>query len=440
MNIEPVNKALWMRLAQMLRRVFADQQQELPPESRLETQLSKTFALRCLILFTGFFMWSYTINAYFIFSVPDVFFIGLISSLLHTSSWWIYNRTQSLVLSIYLAATGGWLFIVGFSWYGDGFYSISLTWAAALPLIVGVVTNQVHTLVWMGISFVSIVAMYFAHEALLPHQVYLLEEGRNFERFAIGLGMTLLVGSFTIFLLAMHSHFRRQLAQKNQQVRNLLRTLSHDISSPLSVIELSANALVEDSPSIHASRIAKTAGVISQILQQVRQFDAVDSGVLTLNLVPCSLSEVMAECLDLYVVRIEEKKLVVDSEIEPGLMVNLDRDMFSVQIIGNVLTNAVKFSSPGGRIVIRGYRGESGVHLKIRDFGVGIERGRLANLRRGIQLESTTGTQKETGTGFGIQMISYFTNAHKAKMNLNAWHQGEYPHDHGTEIEIFFPR
>ncbi|MNL25717.1 hypothetical protein D3C87_1472050 [compost metagenome] len=101
------------------------------------------------------------------------------------------------------------IFQFSFSFFTGGFFSPTLLWFAVLPLIVGLLTNKTHAVIWTFLSVSAYVTMFWLQKAGLVPESTINDLGRTLAQFMIGLGLIGLVGGFTVFFLEL-SYFYYQ--------------------------------------------------------------------------------------------------------------------------------------------------------------------------------------------------------------------------------------
>jgi len=88
-------------------------------------------------------------------------------------------------------------------------------------------------------------------------------------------------------------------------------------------------------------------------------------------------------------------------------------------VIRNLLSNAIKYTPDYGKIEIYTINNESSFALSITDSGMGMDEDRLKILFT-KNIKSTLGTNKETGTGLGLQLCKEFIELHKGELLVNS--------------------
>ena len=90
------------------------------------------------------------------------------------------------------------------------------------------------------------------------------------------------------------------------------------------------------------------------------------------------------------------------------------------QIVLNLLSNSVKFTPEGGRIVIRGRASDTRVTIAIADSGIGIPKDALAKLGRPFEQVESQLTKSHQGSGLGLAIAKSLTELHGGTMRLRS--------------------
>jgi K+-sensing histidine kinase KdpD len=110
-------------------------------------------------------------------------------------------------------------------------------------------------------------------------------------------------------------------------------------------------------------------------------------------------------------------------------LVEAEENALCEHVFTNVLSNAVKFSFEGSKILVTVKDIGEFITVEFQDFGTGIQETRL---ERGY-LTSTQGTNGETGTGFGLMVMGYFLRKFGATIDIQSRAEGK---DRGTTVTI----
>ncbi|MFC3414997.1 sensor histidine kinase [Algoriphagus hitonicola] len=128
----------------------------------------------------------------------------------------------------------------------------------------------------------------------------------------------------------------------------------------------------------------------------------------------------------------EENKIKIEIDSAEDLRIIADRNMMDL-VIRNLVSNAVKFSDPGGIIKISANSGkDQTVRIEIRDFGAGISQENLIKLRDGISF-TTRGLHNESGTGLGLILVRDYLKKNKGHLEV------ESEEGSGTAFTVVLP-
>jgi two-component system cell cycle sensor histidine kinase PleC len=118
-------------------------------------------------------------------------------------------------------------------------------------------------------------------------------------------------------------------------------------------------------------------------------------------------------------VKAEEKRLLVNADVPPGLTMRGDRRALK-QILLNLLSNAIKFTQEGGRVAVRARASHGHVLLLIEDSGIGISRSALRRLGRPFEQVESHVTKSHTGSGLGLAIAKSLAELHRGQMRIRS--------------------
>lgn len=110
-----------------------------------------------------------------------------------------------------------------------------------------------------------------------------------------------------------------------------------------------------------------------------------------------------------------QKSIAILKQIPRNTLVFADKAMLGI-ILRNLISNAIKFSHPGGEITISAEKKDVELLIAVEDHGVGIKNLGLEKLFRIDQTYSTLGTQNEMGTGLGLILCKEFVEKHGGRI------------------------
>ena len=127
-----------------------------------------------------------------------------------------------------------------------------------------------------------------------------------------------------------------------------------------------------------------------------------------------------------------QKQISLSHTIEPNLNINGDLQMVKT-ILRNLISNAIKYTNAGGEIILSASEGKQFVEIIVKDNGIGISPEAQRNLFKIDSFHSSTGTNNEHGTGFGLLLCIEFVELHGG----NIWIESEQ--GKGSEFKFTLP-
>lgn len=214
-------------------------------------------------------------------------------------------------------------------------------------------------------------------------------------------------------------------AQRASEARDqVLGVVSHDLRNPISAIAMCATALAESPPQSLEERssllttIAQSTEWMNRLIQDLLDVASIEAGRLSLERDREAVPALVGDALRMFEVEAARRHVQLAAE-SPGDLppVNVDASRI-VQVLGNLLRNALKFTPDGGRITVRASNGGRGVVFAVSDTGPGIPVAdqpyvfdRYWHARR---------TANKRGTGLGLSIARGIVQAHGGKMWLES--------------------
>ena len=218
------------------------------------------------------------------------------------------------------------------------------------------------------------------------------------------------VASITALVLAAASTERMEALKAEQE---LLAIVSHDMRNPLGALRLGARQLLAQPPNElgpqarkHGEFIARCARRMESLMGNVLDAATIRTGHLSLVREPQDLSALIQDAADTFRPLAEEKSQALTVEVPPQLGVDGDRERL-LQVLSNLLGNAVKFAPAGGTIAVRASVAGGWVQCSISDDGPGIDPDELHRV-----FEPYWSGESSKGTGLGLSIVKGIVEAH----------------------------
>ena len=202
---------------------------------------------------------------------------------------------------------------------------------------------------------------------------------------------------------------------------DLVAIVSHDLRNPVHTINMAASFLLEVAPTddrrVTSRRqlevIRRSANRANRLISDLLDVARIQAGGLAVEPVPVDARSLVQEALEAATPLAGGKKLTIEREVPEDLpAVCSDRDRV-LQVFGNLIGNAIKFTPEGGRITIRAESETLAVKFCVRDTGPGIPPEHAAHVfDRYWQAKSTA----KLGTGLGLSIAKGIVEAHSGRI------------------------
>jgi PAS domain S-box-containing protein len=220
---------------------------------------------------------------------------------------------------------------------------------------------------------------------------------------------------------------RRRIEQESQRLRDeLIATVSHELRTPLTSIIGYAELLSDLDETDLSRRARKLLAVIDRnakreltLVDDLLTLAFVTDNGLRINPAPVDLADVGRGVVDDQALQARERGLELTFVDGPVRQVVGDHRRL-VQVLGNLVTNALKFTNPGGRVEVRVHDvGSDGV-LEVRDTGVGLTPEERAKVFDRLYRAPGAVAAQTQGAGLGLAIVRAIIEAHGGWIDLES--------------------
>ena len=214
-----------------------------------------------------------------------------------------------------------------------------------------------------------------------------------------------------------------ELQKINAEKDKFFSIIAHDLRSPFAAFLGLTQMMVQDLPSLKLDNIQEIALLmrdsatnLHRLLENLLQWSRLQQGMVAFDPHYFLLVEKINSSLRPVMEIASNKGVEIVVNIPDGMFVLADENMLE-STIRNLVTNAVKFTDKGGKILVSAQaETQSGVQISIKDTGIGMNEKTLENLFRIGELNCRPGTNGEPSTGLGLILCKDFVERHGGKI------------------------
>lgn len=213
----------------------------------------------------------------------------------------------------------------------------------------------------------------------------------------------------------------REARQAVKARNEVLSVVSHDLGNPLSAILINSRLLLKQDGGHQERRRDKLEGIrraaeqMQRLIGDLLDVQRIEAGRLSLDRARHVLSRVLTDAVERAMPLAGEKRQELDLDIPTDLSdVSVDRDRI-LQVMGNLLGNAIKFTPAGGRIVVSARDTEDRVVVRVADSGPGIAASELPFVFDRFYQVRHAG---HLGSGLGLAIAKGIVEAHGGEISI----------------------
>ncbi len=208
----------------------------------------------------------------------------------------------------------------------------------------------------------------------------------------------------------------------NAEKDKFFSIIAHDLRNPFNAIIGFSSLLTEKIQEKDYEGIEEFAEIIQDsseramaLLMNLLEWSRSQTGRIIFKPELFDIQDSISEATELLKASAKQKSIAITSKISCNITATADKAMLST-IFRNLVSNAIKYTYPGGEIVIAAELELDRLKFSISDNGVGIKKDLLEKLFRIDENHSTTGTEDEKGTGLGLILCKEFVEKHGGKI------------------------
>lgn len=216
-------------------------------------------------------------------------------------------------------------------------------------------------------------------------------------------------------LLEREKAARAEAEAANRLKDQFLATMGHELRTPLNAIlgwaQVLATPGMESRRQAAIDTITRNARAQARLIDDLIDISRITSQKLLFDSHRLDFSQLVTAAIETVRPSMAEKKLVLETDVEPGIFVVGDPGRLD-QVIANLFSNAMKFSAPGGPIHVTLKLEDDRARLDVQDAGQGISAGFLPRIFERFAQEDSSSTRRHGGLGLGLAIAKSLVEMH----------------------------
>ncbi len=213
-----------------------------------------------------------------------------------------------------------------------------------------------------------------------------------------------------------------RLIELDRQKTEFFQNISHEFRTPLTLMIGPLESVVEhkkDLPYEQCAIALRNSRRLLRLVNQLLDLHRLDAGRMQASFRPCDLVEFVGQIVEAFRPYCEKKNIHLLTQLTSSPRVYLDLEKFD-KVLYNLLSNAMKFTEPGGSITVKVEPAGDHVRMQVRDTGIGIKKEQVPHLfERFRQAEGSVNRSYE-GSGLGLALVKELVELHGGQISVES--------------------
>lgn len=229
------------------------------------------------------------------------------------------------------------------------------------------------------------------------------------------------------------------LRSADQKKDEFLAILAHELRGPLSAVAMAAGMLAKGTADREQAvnlghLITRQASHMKRLVEDLLDVSRIVRSEVSIDLRAVDLRDVIADALEQLAPAIQRRDHRVSAGMPPGAVIVEGDRLRLVQVVGNVVGNAVRYTPEGGRVDIRLERQAGQACIRVSDNGIGIAPEMLPGLFDLFVQARRSSDSRDSGLGLGLALVKALVEAHGGTIAGDSAGAGQ-----GSSFEIRLP-
>ncbi len=219
----------------------------------------------------------------------------------------------------------------------------------------------------------------------------------------------------------------QQMTEVDKVKSEFLAICGHELKTPLVSISGYLDLIFSEKfgPLTDRQRNAveislRNASRLNELLQSLLDFARMEAGKMRFEFTPQRLQSMLEEVIQVVHPMFHAKNLTLKQEIDPSLpLVYMDGNLIN-RVFFNLFDNAIKFTPPGGMIVLKAFSKGDFVYAQICDTGTGIDPQKIPRVTQAFYQADASDTRRKGGLGLGLAIVEKILSGHGSQLEIES--------------------
>ena len=264
---------------------------------------------------------------------------------------------------------------------------------------------------------------------VVARQRGLLDAGLAMAAFAVSVIVLLLATIWQTAAVINTSDRERRRAREDAERAHKLKDqfiaiLSHELRTPLNVmlgrLQVLEGDVDRDTRTRAAKIVARNGRLLARLVEDLLDLSRITVGQFEIAPAPVQLNVLVRTAVDALSPQGAAKHVEIVCDVDPGVgTIRIDAHRIH-QVVSNLVSNAVKFTPPGGRIEVRTSRNGDQVSLSVADTGIGFDRDFAAHLFQPFHQADPSFKREHGWLGLGLSIARHLVELHGGSIKASS--------------------
>jgi signal transduction histidine kinase len=212
-----------------------------------------------------------------------------------------------------------------------------------------------------------------------------------------------------------------ELGRTQELRRNMVADVAHELRTPLTNIRGFVEAMhdgVMEADGKTLKSIHEEVMLLTRLVEDLQDLSLAEAGQLKLDMQKLDLSDLARRAVDAARTRADAKRIQIDASLQRAEMRGDSSRL--VQLVSNLVTNAINYTPEGGRVEVVVARVGDEVVAKVVDTGIGIPQEELLHIFERFYRVDKSRTRSTGGVGLGLTIVKRLAEAHGGRVDVQS--------------------